>query len=100
MDTVYKLILVLHFVGVAMVLGGFFAQMGKKPPVVTHWVRDGAFTRNGAPTGYALGMNVGFVNGRRRLSHSGEVSGFTAGNAHLAILQPTGPLGLTHGASR
>lgn len=35
---------------------------------------------NGAPTGYALGMNVGFVNGRRRLSHSGEVSGFTAGN--------------------
>ncbi|MFN8155861.1 MAG: hypothetical protein U0R68_00470 [Candidatus Nanopelagicales bacterium] len=52
MDTVYKLILVLHFVGVAMVLGGFFAQMGKKPPVVTHWVRDGAFTQ--ILTGFAL----------------------------------------------
>jgi hypothetical protein len=42
-DIAYKLILALHFVGVAMVLGGFFAQMGSKPPLVTHWVRDGAF---------------------------------------------------------
>jgi hypothetical protein len=42
-DIVYKLILVLHFVGVAMVLGGFFAQMGSTPPLITHWVRDGAF---------------------------------------------------------
>lgn len=52
MDTVYKLILVLHFVGVAMVLGGFFSQMGKTPPLVTHWVRDGAFTQ--ILTGFAL----------------------------------------------
>jgi len=35
---------------------------------------------NGAPTGYGLGVNVGFVAGRRRLSHTGEVSGFTASN--------------------
>jgi len=44
-DIAYKLILVLHFVGVAMLLGGFFAQMGKTPPLVTHWVRDGALTQ-------------------------------------------------------
>ena len=35
---------------------------------------------NGAPTGYALGLNVAIIGGRRRLSHSGEVSGFTAAN--------------------
>jgi hypothetical protein len=51
-DIVYKLILVLHFVGVAMVLGGFFSQMGKNPPLVTHWVRDGALTQ--IITGFAL----------------------------------------------
>ena len=49
MDIVYKLFLVLHFVGVAMVLGGFFAEMGKKPPLVTHWVRDGALLQMDAP---------------------------------------------------
>lgn len=52
MDIVYKLFLVLHFVGVAMVLGGFFAEMGKKPPLVTHWVRDGALLQ--IITGFAL----------------------------------------------
>jgi CubicO group peptidase (beta-lactamase class C family) len=35
---------------------------------------------NGAPTGYGLGVNVGLVRGRRRISHTGEVSGFTARN--------------------
>jgi D-alanyl-D-alanine carboxypeptidase len=35
---------------------------------------------NGAPTGYGLGVNVGTVGGRRRISHTGEVSGFTARN--------------------
>lgn len=35
---------------------------------------------NGAPTGYGLGVNIGFVGGRRRVSHTGEVSGFTASN--------------------
>jgi D-alanyl-D-alanine carboxypeptidase len=35
---------------------------------------------NGAPTGYGLGVNVGLSAGRRRISHTGEVSGFTASN--------------------
>jgi hypothetical protein len=51
-DIAYKVILVLHFVGVAMLVGGFFAQMGAKPPLVTHWMRDGALTQ--LITGFAL----------------------------------------------
>jgi CubicO group peptidase (beta-lactamase class C family) len=35
---------------------------------------------NGVSTGYGLGVNVGTSNGRRLISHSGEVSGFTAQN--------------------
>jgi D-alanyl-D-alanine carboxypeptidase len=35
---------------------------------------------NGAGTGYGLGVNVGTISGRRRISHTGEVSGFTARN--------------------
>jgi CubicO group peptidase (beta-lactamase class C family) len=35
---------------------------------------------NGVGTGYGLGVNVGTSNGRRLISHSGEVSGFTAQN--------------------
>jgi hypothetical protein len=51
-DIVYKLVLALHFVGLAMLVGGFFAQMGAKPPLVTHWMRDGALTQ--VITGFAL----------------------------------------------
>ena len=36
--------------------------------------------KNGAPTGYGLGVNVGMVARGRMLSHGGEVSGFTASN--------------------
>lgn len=36
---------------------------------------------NGVGTSYGLGVNVTAQNGRRLLSHSGEVSGFTAQNA-------------------
>jgi CubicO group peptidase (beta-lactamase class C family) len=35
---------------------------------------------NGAPTGYGLGVSVAMAGGRRRISHGGEVSGFTAQN--------------------
>ncbi len=45
MDIIFKLVLVLHFVGMAMVIGAFFAQLGSKPPLVTHWMRDGALTQ-------------------------------------------------------
>ena len=36
---------------------------------------------NGVGTGYGLGVNVGTSNGHRLISHSGEVSGFTAQNS-------------------
>ena len=36
--------------------------------------------KNGLATGYGLGVQVGLSNGRRTVSHSGEVSGFTAQN--------------------
>jgi CubicO group peptidase (beta-lactamase class C family) len=37
--------------------------------------------KNGANAQYGLGVNVTLVNGRRLISHNGEVSGFTASNA-------------------
>ena len=52
MDIIYKLILVLHFIGVAMLVGGFFSQMGAKPPLITHWMRDGVLLQ--LITGFAL----------------------------------------------
>ena len=52
MDIIYKLILVLHFIGVAMLVGGFFSQMGAKPPLITHWMRDGVLTQ--LVTGFAM----------------------------------------------
>lgn len=52
MDSVYKLVLVLHFIGVAMLVGGFFSQIGAKPPQVTHWMRDGVLLQ--LITGFAL----------------------------------------------
>lgn len=36
--------------------------------------------RNGAGTGYGLGVDIGMQNGRFTVEHSGEVSGFTAEN--------------------
>jgi D-alanyl-D-alanine carboxypeptidase len=36
--------------------------------------------KNGAGTGYGLGVDVGLDGGRRAISHTGEVSGFTASN--------------------
>jgi D-alanyl-D-alanine carboxypeptidase len=37
--------------------------------------------KDGSPTGYALGLQTGSINGHRVLRHSGEVSGYTAANA-------------------
>jgi len=37
--------------------------------------------KNGVGTHYGLGVSVGMMNGHRMISHSGEVSGFTAYNA-------------------
>ena len=36
--------------------------------------------KNGMATGYGLGVQVGAGGGRRQISHTGEVSGFTAAN--------------------
>ena len=47
--------------------------------------------KNGLASGYGLGVQVGSANGRRVVSHSGEVSGFTAQNTiypddHAAVI--------------
>ena len=52
MSFLYNALLVLHFIGLAMLLGGFFAQIGAKPPVVTHWLRDGALLQVIKPSEY------------------------------------------------
>jgi CubicO group peptidase (beta-lactamase class C family) len=39
--------------------------------------------KNGAHTGYALGLNVSNANGRRRWAHGGGTSGFTSSNVTL-----------------
>ncbi len=36
--------------------------------------------KNGASSGYGLGVDVRLINGRRMISHGGEVGGFVAGN--------------------
>ena len=45
MTFVYNLVLTLHFLGMAMLVGGFLAQMSSKPRLVTQWMRDGALTQ-------------------------------------------------------
>jgi hypothetical protein len=49
---VYNVVLFLHFIGMALLIGGFFAQMGATPRTVSHWMRDGALTQ--LVTGLAL----------------------------------------------
>jgi CubicO group peptidase (beta-lactamase class C family) len=63
--------------------------------------------KNGLATGYGLGVSVGSASGRRRVSHGGEVSGFTAANdiypddgaavVVLANLDATGAVGAISG---
>jgi CubicO group peptidase (beta-lactamase class C family) len=50
-----------------------------KPASYSQFGRD-TLLNSGVSTRYGLGVSVGTSNGRRTLSHSGEVSGFTALN--------------------
>jgi hypothetical protein len=52
MSFVYNILLFLHFIGMAMLIGGFLAQMRAVQRQVTSWMRDGAFTQ--LLTGIAL----------------------------------------------
>ena len=50
-----------------------------KPSSYLELEREALLT-NGGPTGYGLGVSVAMAGARRRISHGGEVSGFTAQN--------------------
>ena len=45
METLFKVIVVLHFVGLAMLLGGFLVQISSREKAVTRWMFDGAMTQ-------------------------------------------------------
>lgn len=45
MDIVYNIVVVLHFVGLAMLLGAFLLQLTAKEKTVTRWMFDGAMTQ-------------------------------------------------------
>lgn len=45
MDFVYNVVVVLHFVGLAMLLGAFLVQLTSKEKSVTRWMFDGAMTQ-------------------------------------------------------
>ncbi len=57
MTYVYDALLFLHFLGLAMLVGGFLAQMRATPRVVTQWMRDGVLTQ--LVTGLALAGMAG-----------------------------------------
>lgn len=50
-------------------------------PASYHTQQTEVLLKNGVATGYGLGVDVGTSNGHRVISHSGEVSGFTAQNS-------------------
>lgn len=69
---------------------GTIDQKILKPASYAVMQRD-VLLKDGLPTGYGLGVQVGTFSGHRRISHTGEVSGFTAMNDifpddHLAIV--------------
>ena len=45
MDIVYNIVVVLHFVGLALLLGAFLVQLTAKEKTVTRWMFDGAMTQ-------------------------------------------------------
>jgi uncharacterized membrane protein len=73
MTFVYDLFLVLHFVGLALLLGGFLVQMRDPNRTVTRWMFDGALTQ--LVTGLVL---VGIAS-------SGALEGETPNNAVVGI---------------
>ena len=58
MDFLYDAILVLHFVGLALLLGAFLVQVKDPNKTVTRWMWDGALTQ--LVTGVVM---VGMVSG-------------------------------------
>lgn len=58
METVYNIVLVLHFVGLALLLGAFLVQVKDPNKTVTRWMWDGALTQ--LLTGLIM---VGMVSG-------------------------------------
>ena len=73
MQFVYDLFLVLHFVGLALLLGGFLVQVRDPDRTVTRWMFDGALTQ--LITGLVL---VGIAS-------SGALEGETPNNAVVGI---------------
>jgi D-alanyl-D-alanine carboxypeptidase len=49
-------------------------------PASYHELETEVRLKSGVGTGYGLGVDVGMMSGHRMISHSGEVSGFTAEN--------------------
>lgn len=69
---------------------GMIDQKILKPASYAEQQRE-TVLKDGVGTGYGLGVSVGTLNGHRRISHNGEVSGFTAENDvfpddHIAII--------------
>ena len=69
---------------------GMIDQKILKPASYAEQQRE-TVLKDGVGTGYGLGVSVGTFNGHRRISHNGEVSGFTAENDvfpddHIAII--------------
>ena len=52
MSFLYNAVLTLHFLGMALLVGGFFAQLTAVPRTISHWMRDGVLTQ--LVTGLAL----------------------------------------------
>ena len=73
MSVVYNVLLVLHFIGLAMLLGAFFVQMASPQKTVTRWMFDGALTQ--LVTGLAM---VGLLS-------AGAMEGETANNTVVGI---------------
>lgn len=57
MELVFNLIVILHFVGLALLLGAFLVQVNSPQKTVTRWMWDGALTQ--LVTGLAM---VGIIS--------------------------------------